>query len=196
MGFLPVLLLSLLPGPRPAGQTTRVTLHLNPAKTQIRWMLTDVMHTVHGTFALRSGTVTFDPQTGAAQGEVVVDTESGQSGDGMRDRRMRKEILQTQKYPEAIFRPERVRGQLQPGGAATLMVDGTFTIHGSSHPLTLTVQAQMGDGGQITATTHFAVPYVAWGMKDPSTLFLRVQKHVDVDVTAVGTTDGSRAGGP
>lgn len=189
MGIFPALLVSLLLAAQPAGQTRRVTVHLNPAKTQIRWTLTDVLHTVHGTFALKDGTVTFDPETGTAQGQVVVETASGQSGDDMRDRKMRKDILETQQYPEAIFRPERVRGRLEPGGTATLMVDGTFTIHGSSHPLTLTVQAQMQSGQQVTATTHFVVPYVAWGMTDPSTFVLRVQKQVAVDVTAAGTVE-------
>lgn len=189
MGTLPALFLSLWLVAQAAGQTPRVTVHLIPAKTQIRWTLTDVLHTVHGTFALQSGTVTFDPETGAAEGEVVVETASGDSGDGVRDGRMKKNILETQKYPEAIFRAEKVRGRLAPGGTATLMVDGTFTIHGSSHPLTLAVQAQMGAGQQVTATTHFVIPYAAWGMKDPSTFVLRVQKQVDVDVSAAGTVE-------
>ncbi len=39
----------------------------------------------------------------------------------------------------------------------------------------------------VTATAKFSVPYVAWGMKDPSNLVLRVDKIVDVDVTLAGT---------
>src|SRR6185437_10834040 len=31
-------------------------------------------------------------------------------------------------------------------------------------------------------TVHFAVPYVKWGMKDPSTFILRVEKAVDIDL--------------
>jgi hypothetical protein len=41
-------------------------------------------------------------------------------------------------------------------------------------------------GDLITATTHFAVPYVEWGMKNPSTLFLRVGDKVDIDLQAAG----------
>jgi hypothetical protein len=38
-----------------------------------------------------------------------------------------------------------------------------------------------------TATIHFAVPYASWGVKNPSTFFLRVNGTVDIDLTAAGT---------
>lgn len=42
------------------------------------------------------------------------------------------------------------------------------------------------EGGRVIATAHFAVPYVQWGLKDPSMLFLTVSKSVDIEITAAG----------
>lgn len=167
----------------------KVTVHLDPATTQIRWTLADPLHTVHGTFALKGGLITFDPQTGMAQGEVLVDVASGQSGSGARDKHMHNEVLESAKFPQAIFHPETVHGDVRAGTQQNVTVKGTFTIHGSDHPLELNVNVQV-TGKDAVVTTHFLIPYVAWGMKDPSTFMLHVKKQVDVDVVAKGSIEG------
>lgn len=163
-----------------------LTLHFDPAKTTINWTLADVLHTVHGTFSLKSGTVTFDETTGAAKGEIVVETVSGTSGNDMRDSRMKADVLQSATYPEAIFHPKRVTGAIREGQTQTITVEGIFSVHGADHPLTLHVQVTEA-GRILTAKTSFAVPYVAWGMKDPSTFVLRVGKEVTLDIDAKAT---------
>lgn len=170
---------------------TKITLHLDPAKTEIRFTLGDVLHTVHGTFALKSGTIAFDPATGHAEGQIVVGLDSGNSGSPTRDRLMKENILQTAAYPDAIFRPDTVSAAPKPGADQQITVDGTFTIHGKDHPLRLVMTVHMITPDHLKATTEFAVPYVAWGMKDPSTFVLRVEKQVTVDVTAEASLDSS-----
>lgn len=167
-----------------------ITVHFDSAQTEIHWTLRDVLHNVHGTFRLKGGVVTFDPSTASANGELLVDLDSGDSGSAARDRAMKKNVLETATYPEAIFHPEKISGTLHPGSTQQLTVDGTFTIHGKDHPLRLVVSAQMTGPRQFVATTRFVVPYVAWGMKDPSTFVMRVGKQVEVDVKAQGAVDG------
>jgi polyisoprenoid-binding protein YceI len=160
-------------------------LELDPAQTQVSFTLGDVLHTVHGVFKLKHGTVKFDPATGHASGMVVVDATSGDSGSHARDHKMHKDILQSAEYPEITFVPQQVQGQVLPQGDFKVQVLGTFTMHGASHPLALVIQAHLA-GEQLTADTQFTIPYVSWGLKNPSTLFLRVNDTVDIAIHAAG----------
>ena len=158
-----------------------MSLDLDPAKTDVQFTLHDVLHTVHGTFKLKKGSVRFDPDSGKASGEIIVDVTSGASGSDARDSRMHKEILESQRYPEATFTPDRVDGKLASQGSSQLDLHGVFKIHGADHELTLHFQVDRV-GGQFTASTHFSVPYVQWGMKNPSNFLLKVDKTVEMDI--------------
>jgi polyisoprenoid-binding protein YceI len=160
-------------------------LELDPVQTQVSFTLGDVLHTVHGTFKLKRGTVEFDPASGHAGGLVVVDATSGDSGSHARDHKMHKDILESEQFPEIIFMPEKLQGQVLPQGDFKVQVLGTFTMHGAGHPLTLVFQAHL-TGQQLTADTRFTIPYVSWGLKNPSTLFLRVNDTVDIAIHAGG----------
>jgi polyisoprenoid-binding protein YceI len=160
-------------------------LELDPAQTHIQFTLSDVLHTVHGTFKLKRGTVRFNPSTGKAGGLVVVDVASGESGSRVRDRKMHKDILQSLEYPEATFAPALIKGSIDPKADSQIEIQGVFNLHGSDHPVTLTFRVQKV-GDQLNASTHFVIPYQQWGMKNPSTLFLRVNDTVDIDIQAVG----------
>jgi polyisoprenoid-binding protein YceI len=160
-------------------------LELDPAQTQVSFTLGDILHTVHGTFKLKSGTVKFNRVTGHADGLVVVDATSGNSGSNGRDNKMHKDILESARYPEITFTPQQVKGEILPQGDFKIQVLGTFTMHGASHPLTLVIQAHRA-GEQLSADTQFSIPYVNWGLKNPSTLFLRVNDTVEIAIHAAG----------
>jgi polyisoprenoid-binding protein YceI len=159
-----------------------VHIDFDPATTKVEFTLSDVLHTVHGAFRLKSGEMHFDPSTGAAGGSLVVDVASGDSGNKTRDRKMDKEILETEKYPEATFTPKQVVGHLSMGGSSQVQVQGTFRLHGADHEITLDVPAQVS-GNQLQMQTTFQIPFVRWGMKDPSTFVLRVNKDVQMSIS-------------
>jgi polyisoprenoid-binding protein YceI len=164
---------------------SRGTLTLDPAHTQISFTLGGSIHTTEGTFQLKSGTITADPETGQANGQVVIDANSANTNESMRDSKMKGSVLETQRYPEIFFVPERISGHENPNGDFAAKVTGVLRLHGSDHEITLDVSGHLA-GNYLAATTHFVVPYVAWGMTDPSVLFLRVADVVDVTIAASG----------
>lgn len=172
----------------PAAIAEQKSFELDPAQTKVAFTLGDVLHTVHGTFRLKRGTIRLDDANGQAGGELVVDATSGDSGSHARDSKMHKEILESQKYPEIIFTPQRFKGSLAAAGKSHLEIEGLFAIHGQAHPMTLTVDVDFGGASGAAADTSFDVPYAKWGMKNPSTFLLRVNDKVEISIHAVART--------
>jgi polyisoprenoid-binding protein YceI len=163
-----------------------IHLELDAARSRIEFTLGATFHTVHGTFRLTRGSIDFDPATGAASGALVADATSAETGNTGRDQKMRREILESTKYPTVLFTPQHVRGALPGiGGNSQIELAGVFTLHGQSHNMTLSVPVRMGRG-EVDAEVSFVVPYVRWGLKNPSTFVLRVSDEVKVSVYAVG----------
>jgi len=167
-------------------QPQELQLQFDPAKTTIGFTLGDILHTVHGSFQLKQGDVRYHMATRSIDGTLVVDATSGQSGNRSRDHKMHKEILESARYPTITFRPDKVEGAVAPNGSSTVQVHGTFSIHGTDHELTMPVRVEVFPDHWV-ADTHFTVPYVKWGIKNPSTFVLRVSESVEIDVHATGT---------
>jgi len=161
-------------------------LQVDPARTSVNFTLGDVLHTVRGTFQLKRGALQLDTLAGKLTGEIVVDAKSGASGSGMRDRKMHREVLESEKYPEISFHPDRLEGLVATAGKSQVKVHGVFGIHGVEREITVPAEVEMS-ADHWTATVHFTVPYEKWGMKNPSTLFLRVSDSVEIDLTAAGS---------
>ena len=160
-------------------------LRFEPADTRVEFTVPSTLHTVHGTFKLTRGEIRFDPVTGKASGALVVDAASGDSDNGARDNRMHKSVLESPKYGEITFTPDRAEGKINLDGDSDLRVHGTFRIHGGDHELVIPIHAHIAQS-HVTVDTKFVVPYVKWGMKNPSTLFLRVNDMVEIEIHAGG----------
>lgn len=160
---------------------------LNTDITKVNFIVGDVLHTVHGTFKLTKGDLWFDASSCKAGGTLVVNGASGDSGSHARDSRMNKKILESNIYPEITFAPDRIEGKVNLSGHSEFKLHGLFTIHGAAHEMIMNVKADI-NGNRLTARVEFSVPYVKWGLKNPSTLFLRVSDTVPIEINAVGET--------
>jgi polyisoprenoid-binding protein YceI len=164
---------------------------LDATQTEIEYSVDSTLHTVHGTFALKSGEIHFDPSTGKASGHIVVDATSGDSGNKSRDKKMHEEILESQKYPEITFTPQQVTGTFNSHAASQLEISGIFQLRGQDHPLTATISVDPPSGAAVHSTVHFTIPYIKWGLKDPSTWLLKASDTVKLEIQATAklTTD-------
>jgi polyisoprenoid-binding protein YceI len=181
-----LLVLSALPqhaAPRPpAGE---IVLGLDPDQSKVHWTLGTTLHTVHGTFAFKNGSLRLDPESGKASGEIAVHATSGDSCNDSRDKKMHKEVLESAQYAEIVFRPDRVEGKVSRQGNFTVQVHGLFGLHGKEHELIVPVQAELA-GDHWTGSARFSVPFIDWGLKNPSTFLLKVNHAVDIELEMKG----------
>jgi polyisoprenoid-binding protein YceI len=160
-------------------------LELDPARTAVHFTLKTSLHTVHGTFRLKNGKVNFDPAAGKLSGLIVFDATSGQSGNDGRDSKMHREILESQKYPEISFTPTEVQGPVKAEGDSRVQVKGALRLHGDDHEITIPVDVRIS-GSELSLDTNYSIPYIAWGLKNPSTFILRASDTVQLSIQAVG----------
>jgi polyisoprenoid-binding protein YceI len=178
--ILHVFVLSLAPVLR--AQETVVSL--DPAQTKVEFSVGSSLHTVHGTFSLKNGQIRFDPASGKASGAIVVDATSGNTENEGRDKKMHQQVLESQKFSDIDFTPTLVTGKVALQGTSQVDVSGVFRLRGQDHELTLTIIVGPSADGQIQVSTKFAVPYIKWGLKNPSNFFLKVDDSVDVEIHA------------
>jgi polyisoprenoid-binding protein YceI len=171
------------------------TLAVDPSQSKVQFTVDSTLHTVHGVFQLKSGSIQFDPAGGVASGQLVVDAASGDSDSKSRDHKMTKDILEADKYPEIIFTLQQMKGTLAPQGSSQIQLQGVMMLHGQNHPMTLDVTAQV-QGNSVLADTSFLIPYIQWGLKNPSALFLRVSDKVQIHIHAVGQLKASAGSTP
>jgi len=172
---------------------SELVLTLDPAASKVHWTLDTSLHAVHGTFALKRGTLRIDTASGKAGGEIVADAASGESGNSSRDKRMHKEVLESPRYTEVTFRPERLDGTppVQLPANLSAQLRGVLALHGVDHQLTVPVRAELA-GGHWKGTSTFCVPYVAWGLKNPSNFLLKAEPVVTIELQLAGTIENQK----
>jgi polyisoprenoid-binding protein YceI len=161
------------------------TVRLDPAASAVTFTLDTTFHEVHGTMALAAGTIRFDTATGEASGEITVDATQAATGNEDRDEKMHAEVLETARFPTIVFQARRVEGVVADPGKSALRIVGVMTLHGTDHPMTLSTTVESADG-KVRGELAFPIPYVEWGLRDPSFLVARAAKTVDILVRAEG----------
>jgi polyisoprenoid-binding protein YceI len=169
----------------PAALAQHQTFVVNPDASEVRITLKTTHELVNGTFHIQSGSIEFDRSAAKISGSVVVAAGSGNTGNGSRDKKMNNDILKVDQYATVSFTPKIYTGTIAPSGDSTIQVSGVFTLLGTPHDLTIPMQIHM-ERSKATAKAQFVVPYVQWGLKNPSFLFWKAENYVAIDLNLVG----------
>jgi polyisoprenoid-binding protein YceI len=139
-----------------------------------------------------SGSIAFTT-TGAidsSASKITIDLSTLQSDKSQRDNYIKRNSLNTDQFPDAVFVPTVVQGLSWPlptSGQATFKLTGNLTVHGQTSPTTWDVTATFGPQ-QIKGTATTTVKFEDFGMKPPSTmLVLSVEDNLTLELDFVFT---------
>ena len=169
----------------PAALAQHQTFVVNPDASEVKMTLKSTHELVNGTFHIQSGSIEFDPSAPRMSGSVVVLAGSGKTGNDSRDKKMNKDILVVEQHATVSFEPKSYAGVIAPSGDSTIQVTGIFTLLGSPHQITIPILVHL-DAANATAKAHFVVPYVQWGLKNPSFLIWKADNDVAIDLSLAG----------
>jgi polyisoprenoid-binding protein YceI len=169
----------------PAALAQHQTFVVNPDASEVKITLKTTHELVNGTFHAQSGSIEFDPSTPKMSGSVVVLAGSGKTGNGSRDKKMNKDILKVEQHATVSFEPKSYAGTIAPSGDSTIQVTGIFTLLGTPHEITIPMAVHL-ESATATAKAHFVVPYVQWGLKNPSFFIWKADNDVAIDLFLTG----------
>lgn len=170
----------------PAALAQHQTFVVNPDASEVKMTLNTTHELVNGTFHVQSGSIEFDRSNPRMSGTVVVLAGSGKTGNDSRDKKMYRDILVVEQYATVSFEAKTLAGAIASSGDSIIQVTGIFTLLGTPHEITVPMVVHL-DGASATAKAHFVVPYVHWGLKNPSFLIWKADDDVAIDLNLVGT---------
>ena len=179
-----VLVLGVILGPAALAQ--HQTFAVNPDASEVKMTLKTTHERVNGTFHVQSGSIEFDRSTPKMSGSVIVLAGSGKTGNDSRDKKMYKDTLEVERHATVSFEPNAYTGTIASSGDSTIQVTGIFTLLGTPHEITVPMSVHL-DGASTTVKAHFVVPYVQWGLKNPSFMIWKADNDVAIDLNLVGT---------
>ncbi|HEY2858467.1 MAG TPA: YceI family protein [Terracidiphilus sp.] len=183
MKSLAVLVLAVLVGP--AAVAGQQTFAVDPDTSQVKMTLNTTHEVVNGAFHVQTGSIEFKRSNAKMSGSITVVASSGKTGNDSRDRKMNKDILKVDQYTTISFTPKTYTGTIAPSGDSTIEVSGVFTLLGNPHDLTIPMQINI-NGSKVVAKAQFVVPYVQWGLKNPSFLIWKAANDVAISLSLVG----------
>jgi polyisoprenoid-binding protein YceI len=118
-----------------------------------------------------------------------VDPAAMQTGNSLRDRRMRNSHLEVTTYPEIVFEANQVTVDPAPGAADRFVLVGRLRLHGVERPLRIPVTIGYHEG-LLTADGDVAFTLSEFAIPIPRILWIVLDDKVTVRFHAVAIRSG------
>ncbi len=110
--------------------------------------------------------------------EVEIDLASFDTGKKKRNKHMRENHLETEKYPKAWFRAGRIKSCSNPvlaaGKSVTLVLSGTLDLHGVRKDHEVTLNLKRNNDGTVAITGEFPVLLSEHAIERPKFLVMKL----------------------
>jgi polyisoprenoid-binding protein YceI len=146
---------------------------IDPARSVVRYTVEEIFvgqggNTAVGTTNTIAGDILIDPThyANSQVGTIVINIEQFTSDSGLRDRRIRREYLESSTYPEAVFVPRDLMdfpATITEGGETAFRMTGDLTIKATTAPVTWDVTAVL-NGDTLTGTASTTILMSDYGV--------------------------------
>ena len=178
-----------------AGAASAATFTVRPGgDTKVVFTSKAPVETFEGKTDQMQGTITVEPATvgDSVTVHLEVDLASLDTGKKLRNRHMRENHLETDKYPKAIFDGATVRGaaKIEPGKRSTFEVEGTFALHGVSRRLKANAEVWLdASGKQLGFVATFPIALPDYAIKRPEFLFMKLAEVQQLKASATASSN-------
>jgi polyisoprenoid-binding protein YceI len=161
----------------PAAGEGALTFTIDQSASEARFLIDEVLlgvpTEVQGVTSLISGTVTVDPANPAQSqvGAISVDANDLRTDRNLRNRAIRRFILESGQHPYITFTPASINGlpaQAAPGDAFSFQVTGDLQIKDVTQPVTFDVELTADSATQISGLAKATVKRSDFNLEIPS----------------------------
>ena len=157
-----------------------VVYKIDPASAEAGFDVKATGHTVHGKTTAVSGEVHVIDEPGGGKtisGRIEIAAATLDTANSKRDQTMKRKCLAVDRFPAIVFTPERFApsGPAPAPGPVAGRLSGTLTIRDVTKPVTMdaTLTPQ---GTRIAVAGTFDVPWLEFGIPDPSFFIITLDK--------------------
>jgi polyisoprenoid-binding protein YceI len=149
---------------------------------------------IHGKGAGPDGVLTIADHT--LSGALAVDLSSLETGIGLRDRHLKEEYLQVDRYPQARLTLSHLDVACVPEGTTfgpvVVPFEGTLLLHGVSKPVSGQARVSRHDD-RVNVSAQFSIKLGDFGVEIPKYMGITVAEKVDVKTVFSAALETSRA---